>query len=174
MNVHCLFLYTSKIICSAWCSCWPVTFWFHSSVAPVAGQQFNTHLGKILQMSLISSNHLIKSFLSKGIYLPPSFTVSVLQWEIIVMFCVPNQSHCWGYRTFPHFEMRWSLDDFATLFEDSNVFFCGFIKYLVKEATSRVFFFCDFRFSSVMLKIRMGAVACWILLKSKTWCSQGS
>lgn len=103
MNVHCLFLSTSKIICSAWCSCWPVTFWFHSAGAPIAGQLFNTHLGKTLQMSLVSSSHLIKSFLPNSMYSSPSLTVSVLQWEIIVIFCVPSQSHCWGYNTLPHF-----------------------------------------------------------------------
>lgn len=147
MNVHCLFLYTSKIICSAWRSCWPVTFWFHSVVAPVAVNNLIHTWGKYCKCWWFHPVTSLSPFFPNSMYSSPTLTVSVLQWEIIVLFCFPNQSHCWGYRTFPHFETRWLQDDFATLLEDCNFFFfLWIIKYLVKK--SRVegcFFFLWFQ-----------------------------
>lgn len=161
MNVHCLFLYTSKIICSAWRSCWPVTFWFHSVVAPMAVNNLIHTWGKYCKCWWFHPVTSLSPFFPNSMYSSPSLTVSVLQWEIIVLFCFSKSIPLLRVQDIPTFwnplvagwfcNASWRLKYF---------FFLWFIKYLVKK--SRVegcfFFFCDFRFWSVMLKIRMGAV----------------
>lgn len=70
-----LCLYTSGMICSACCSSCPVTCWFNSAVASLAGQlMLSTDLGKTVLVWVILSYHVIKSKFSWKQYVLISYS----------------------------------------------------------------------------------------------------
>lgn len=136
INVHCL--YAPRIICSARCSCWPVTFRFHSAMPPKGCQWFNTDMReKYCKCQwfhpITSSSHCVQQHV---LISEPCSSCAPLRNYSDALF-VSNQSLCWGYSTFPHFETLWMQDVFATLSKYTST----------KEVTNRAwrilkFFFC--------------------------------